>query len=163
MIARALGVVVLALLVVIVWQRGTAAKHETAATLAASRADAAESRADALTAERDALAAALAGERERAEKLNDIADRYERERNEAQQHADKLAADLRAGTLRLRERWQARVCPAGDMPATAAATGITDAAAADRAESAARIIGAAAECDAQVRGLQAVIRADRNE
>ena len=153
---KSLLTLLLAAVIGLLWYRGQAAN-------AAAEQETAEARMQALQAERDALVAVLDVERVRAHQLNEIADRYERERDDAQQHADKLAADLRAGAIRLRQRWQAPACPAGDMPATAASASEFDAAAADRAESAARIVRAAAECDAQVRGLQAVIRADRGE
>ncbi len=78
----------------------------------------------------------------------------------AQADADRLVADLRAGHVRLQERW--RGCgepPAvpGPFPGTTAPDAVT----LDREASAGRIVLAAAECDAHVRSLQEVIRADR--
>lgn len=161
MIARALATAILLLLAVIVWQRGTVAKHESVATAATSRAEAAESREAAALAEREVLAAALAAERARAQRMAAVAGQYEEEKRNAEERAEKLAAAVRAGAVRLRQRWQVQSCPAAGVPATAASTGEPDAGTTDRAESAARIVRAAAECDAQVRGLQAVIQADR--
>lgn len=76
----------------------------------------------------------------------------------AQAGYDRTVADLRSGNLRLQERW--RSC-AANLPNAGGAGSGADAAADDRSESAARIVRAAAECDAQVIGLQNVIRADR--
>ena len=103
---------------------------------------------------------ALATERAAAERMAGIAAQYEQERINAQDMADRVIADLRAGNERLHVRWQA--CAAtSDVSAAATASGQLDAGADDRAASAAAIVRAAAECDAQVKGLQAVIRADR--
>lgn len=76
----------------------------------------------------------------------------------AQAGYDRTVADLRAGNLRLQERW--RSC-AASLPGPGGAGSSVDAAADDRSESAGRIVRAAAECDAQVIGLQGIIRADR--
>ena len=76
----------------------------------------------------------------------------------AQAGYDRTVADLRSGNLRLQERW--RSC-AANLPGSGGAGQGADAAADDRSESAGRIVRAAAECDAQVIGLQSVIRADR--
>lgn len=76
----------------------------------------------------------------------------------AQAGYDRTVADLRSGNLRLQERW--RSC-AANLPSAGGAGSVADAGADDRSESAARIVRAAAECDAQVRGLQSVILADR--
>lgn len=77
---------------------------------------------------------------------------------DAQANSARLVADLRAGTVRLQERW--RSCTAR-LPGSTGAASEPDAAADDRSESAARIVRAAAACDAQVIGLQNVIKADR--
>lgn len=76
----------------------------------------------------------------------------------AQTAADRLVRDLRAGTVRLQERW--RGC-AADLSRVAGTAGQTDDGSDDRGQSVGRIVRAAAECDAQVRGLQSVILADR--
>lgn len=105
----------------------------------------------------DALVETLDAERAKAAELADIAAKYEQEKTDAQAAADRTIADLRAGNVRLQHRWAG--CPA--VPQATPAAGQPDGAADDRAESAGRIVRAAAECDAQVRGLQAVILADR--
>lgn len=99
-------------------------------------------------------------ERDMARRMAGVAADYEQERRDVQDRADRVVADLNAGNVSLHRRWQACAATA-DLSAAATATGELDAGAADRAESAGRAIAAAAACDAQVRGLQAVIRADR--
>lgn len=99
-------------------------------------------------------------ERRRVESIAEIEAKHASELGRIESEVEALVSDLRAGNLRLHQRWQA--CTAtGELSAAAARSGIADAGADDRAESASRIVRAAAECDAQVRGLQAVIRADR--
>lgn len=97
-------------------------------------------------------------ERQYAQRLQAIATRYEGDKNAIERQAASDLADLRSGNLRLREQW--RGCEARKAQ-VGGASGQSDGGADDRAESASRIIRAAAECDAQVTGLQAVIRADR--
>lgn len=104
--------------------------------------------------------AARAVERKHAEELSAIAGAYETEKRHAQDAADRVVAELRTGNVRLRERWQGCHRP---LPAVAAAASQPDAATDDRSESAGRIVRAAAECDATVRALQAVLRSERGE
>lgn len=152
---KALLALLLAAVIGLLWYRGQAAS-------AVAKQEAAEAQMQELQAERDALEAALAASHEYALAMEAAAKTYEQEKQDAEIRAEKLAADLRAGAVRLRERWQG--CSAStSVPALAASTGQPDAGAEDRSESAARIVRAAADCDAQVRGLQAVIRADRGE
>lgn len=147
---RVLAAVILALLLTVIWQRGTVSMY-------ARKADASEAARAAAEASLIAANELIKAERAKADRMADIADRYEKDKTDAQATADRVVADLRADNLRLQKRWAG--CPA--MPATATASGELDAAAADRGESASRIVRAAAECDSQVRGLQAVIAADR--
>ncbi|WP_325345369.1 lysis system i-spanin subunit Rz [Xylophilus sp.] len=77
----------------------------------------------------------------------------------AKADSDRVAADLRAGNLRLRDRWATQV--RANEVAIAARAGDADAAPDDRAASAGRIVRAAAECDAQVRGLQSILSKER--
>lgn len=105
-------------------------------------------------------AKAREAERRAVERIAEIEAKHASELGRIESEVETLVSDLRAGNLRLHQRWQA--CTAtGELSAAAARSGIADARADDRAESASRIVRAAAECDAQVRGLQAVIRADR--
>lgn len=94
------------------------------------------------------------------EALRAVAQIYEQEQSNAKAAHDQVVADLRNGLVRLRERW---TCPTAaataDLSTAAGASGSADASAELRAASAGRIVGTGAECDAQVRGLQAVVRA----
>ena len=99
---------------------------------------------------RDALATAQ----------NAVSAAYEKGKKDAEATAKRTVADLRAGNLVLHNRWTA--CQASlDMPAAPAAPGEPDARTADRDESAGRIVQAAAQCDAQVKGLQRLLLLER--
>lgn len=86
--------------------------------------------------------------------LAQVSDAYERGRRDAQTVGERVTAELRAGDLRLQERWAG--CEAG-VPGVSTTPAELDAAARDREESAGRVVRAAAECDAQVRGLQELL------
>lgn len=150
---RALIVAILLLLGVVVWQRGSVSIAHRAADQAASSRDVMEGERDAALAEADAAAETLKAERSSAVAANNLASQYEKEKNDAQKASDRLVADLRAGNQRLHQRWQASVATA-ELSAAAAAASQPDGRADDRIESAGRAIGAAAQCDAQVRALQ---------
>jgi hypothetical protein len=120
---------------------------------------AAEHEAQRATAAAQASEQARQAEAEKADLANQVAIEYERGKQDAQAVADRVADDLRAGALRLRKQWQG--CEAR-VPEAATGPGEPDAGAADRAEGARRIVRAAAECDAQVKGLQALVKADRS-
>ena len=124
-----------------------------------SRADIKQLRTDLefASAANDALVETLETERAHAADLARIAATYEQDKIDAQAAADRVVSDLRAHNLRLQNRWAG--CPA--VPQATPTAGQPDAAADDRAESAGRIVRAAAECDATVRGLQAIVLADR--
>ncbi|GAA0911099.1 hypothetical protein GCM10009552_24080 [Rothia nasimurium] len=110
--------------------------------------------------ERDvANQAQLQRERNQAAAFDQVAAHYEEERQHAKTEADRVIADLRAGTLRLRDRWATQMLAGKALAATRAAR--TDAGTADRAQSAGRIVRAAVECDAQVRGLQSILTKER--
>ena len=96
------------------------------------------------------------------EAQNAVSAAYEKGKNDAEAAAKRTIADLRNGTVVMRERWTA--CKASaDLPATAAGSSEPDAAAADREQSAVRIVQAAAQCDAQVRGLQELLLLERKQ
>lgn len=151
---RALIVAILLLLAIVVWQRGSVSIAHRAADQAASSRDAMEAERDAARGEADAAAVTLKAERSSATAANALASKYEKEKNDAQKASDRLVADLLAGNQRLHQRWQASVATA-ELSAAAAAASQPDGRADDRIESAGRAVGAAAQCDAQVRGLQA--------
>lgn len=98
-------------------------------------------------------------ERDLADAQASASEWYERGKKDAEAAAAAVAADLRAGTLQLRQRWAG--CETERLSQTAALTAELDAAARDREESAARIVRAAAECDAQVLGLQRLLLDER--
>ena len=103
-------------------------------------------------ADRDALAVAQ----------NAASAAYEKGKRDAEQNSKRVVADLRTGNLVLRNRWTA--CQASlDVPTTPAGPSEPDAGTADRAESAGRIVQAAAQCDAQVRGLQELLLLERKQ
>lgn len=144
---RALALTILALILLALWQRGTVHDARRAADSAVSVRD------DAIAA-RDRALAVLAQERATTRAANELAARYEKEKADAQAASDRVVADLRNGTARLHARWEASSATA-QLSATAAAAAQPDGGAGDRFESAGRAIGAAEQCDAQVRGLQA--------
>lgn len=124
-----------------------------------------DARVAALTAqyaEASARAAAAAQARQQAAQtqIAAIDARHAQELKDAKAKSDAVIADLRNGTLRLRREWAG--CEAtASVPGTIAGAGEPDAAATRRAESAAAIVRIGAEADAQIRALQAVIKADR--
>lgn len=84
-----------------------------------------------------------------------VSQAYERGKQNAELQNKRVVADLRSGALRLREQWSA--CAAGNMPNSTTTPGQFNAGTGNREESAGRIIRAAAECDAQVTGLQRLL------
>jgi hypothetical protein len=88
-----------------------------------------------------------------------IAEAYEKGKQDAETASRAVVAGLRAGTVRLRKQWQG--CEADRVSATGSGSAEPDAAAADRAESAGRIVRAAREADEQIKALQDVLRGER--
>ena len=126
-------------------------------------ADIKKLRADLELAElvNDTLVEAIDSERAKARALADIGTQHEEDRREAETVPAAVAADLRAGNLRLQQRWAG--CETQRLSDSAAAASELDAAARDREESAGRIVRAAAQCDAQVRGLQELLILEREQ
>lgn len=91
---------------------------------------------------------------------NAVSAAYEKGKADAEANAKRIVADLRAGNLVLRERWTSCQASSG-LPRPATDTSESDAGTADRDESAGRIVQAAAQCDAQVKGLQNLLRLER--
>ena len=113
-------------------------------------------------AERVATEAASRHKDELTAAQNAVSAAYEKGKNDAEAAAKRTIADLRNGTVVMRERWTA--CKASaDLPAATAGSSEPDAAAADREQSAVRIVQAAAQCDAQVKGLQELLRLERKQ
>ena len=95
---------------------------------------------------------------------NSAATEYERGKRDAQTTAQSVVDGLRAGTVKLRAHWDA--CETQRLADGTAASVELGTAARDREESAGRIVRAAAECDAQVIGLQRIysdVRGTMNE
>lgn len=111
-------------------------------------------------AQANAAADAQAKQTSLQNQIADIDAHHAQELQHAKQDADAVIAGLRAGTLRLRRDWAGCQATAGVSQATAGADQ-PDAAAERRAESAAAIVRIGAEADAQIRALQAVVKADR--
>jgi hypothetical protein len=132
--------------------RGTAAAD-------AARADKAKAQAASLGAELKQSEANRAAEHAQAVQFATTANQYEQDKADAEAHASQLAADLRAERVRLRPVWRCEVPRAAAAPTR---PGQPDAATADRDESAARIVRAAAEADAKIRALQALLTTERN-
>jgi hypothetical protein len=120
-------------------------------------------------ATQDAKAKAAADKRETAmrDAYNALANRYEKDKADAQAIHDRDVAALHAGTLKLQDRW---TCPG--VSAAAARSRELDAAAtqalADRTAAAIEIVSIGIDADkreadlgAQVTALQGVVRADR--
>lgn len=151
---RVLLALLLGLSVLVIWQRGSVAQARRTADFASAARDKARDERDAATTALADANEVLAVERAGAQAANHLASTYEKERDDAQRASDRLIADLRAGNQRLHQRWQATVATA-ELSAAAAAASQPDGRADDRIESAGRALSAAAQCDAQVKGLQA--------
>ncbi|HEV2679152.1 MAG TPA: hypothetical protein VGV14_01505 [Rhodanobacter sp.] len=128
------------------------------AAISRARADKAELQVTALGDALKQSEAARVAEHAQAVRFGLAANQYEQDKTDAEATASQLAADLRAERVRLRPVWR---CPAANVPGIATGAGQPDAAASDRAESAARVVRAAAESDAQIRALQAILTAER--
>ncbi|MDT3468931.1 endopeptidase [Stenotrophomonas maltophilia] len=150
-LSRALLVALIALAGIAVWQRGTVAQAERARDFAQTAKKVAEQ-------ERDNAIAVIAVERQRVKRAEAVATQYEQGKADAESKGAAVADGLRTRALRLQDRWTGCEARMSDLAASASQP---DAAADDRADSAGRIVRAAAACDAQVRGLQALVRADR--
>ena len=120
---------------------------------------------DAVRAAEDAAILAAHIDRIRAlehalvEASNAAAEAFEEGKQNAAKTSKTVVDDLRAGQLRLQQRWDK--CEAARVSDAATAAAQLDAAARDREESVGRIVRAAAECDAQVRALQQLIISER--
>ena len=113
-------------------------------------------------AERLATEVANRQKDELAAAQNAVSAAYEKGKSDAEATAKRTVADLRAGNLVLRDRWTSCQASSGlSRPATD--TSEPDAGTGDREESAGRIVQAAAQCDAQVRGLQELLLLERKQ
>lgn len=92
-----------------------------------------------------------------------LAAEYEAKKRDIEDEYQALVTDLRAGNTRLRRLWQGCEAVAGRLPGDPEPAGEPDGGASDREVSAARIVRAAAQCDAQVIGLQEYVRSINDE
>lgn len=133
--------------------------HAAQLEIAGMQLHASEQATASATAQTIAEQVARSIERAQSAAVAAVASGYQRGLSDAQENADRLVADLRAGNVQLRAQW--RGCEADRVPATAAPTGGADAAEQGRRDSAGRIVRAADACDAQVSALQALVLAAR--
>jgi hypothetical protein len=118
-----------------------------------------EERAALARAAADASEAARTEERRRGEAMAKAAADHLRRVEDAKDKARHVAADLRADVVRLRQQWAG--CETRRVSGVAAGAAESDDTARLRIEGAARIVRAAAECDAHVAGLQSALRGER--
>ncbi len=132
----------------------------SAAELAKAEKGWATERAELAGQRADAINARLIAEHKQAEAIHEAAQNYEKGKADAEEASKQVVAGVRSGALRLRDQWA--TCRATVAAVSSAASGRQpDAAADDRAASAGRIVRAAAQCDAQVRGLQQALIGER--
>lgn len=91
---------------------------------------------------------------------NEVSKAYLQGKQDAEESKNRVITELRSGNIRLRNRWQ--TCAARKVPETTPDPARATPTAADREESAGRIVRAAALCDAQVRGLQKLLTTQRS-
>lgn len=114
---------------------------------------------DEAVARQEFEASARLRERTHQADLNAIEDAYDDRIREAEQAGDRTADDLRAGNLRLLKQW--RSCESAPAVSGADPSGQwVDGSTELQAASVGRIDRAVSACDAQVIGLQDVIRAN---
>ena len=113
-------------------------------------------RAEVIAKTKAAKEAADRAEKAQALAFSVIAAQHKRELDDAAKKGKDVTAGLNAGTVRLRDHWR---CPS--LPQVAAGPAGTAGADQRRAESAGRIVGIGATCDARVKALQDLLRAER--
>ena len=136
------------------WSLWRAEVHKGDANSATRRAELAEAVADT-------LAEVIDAERAKAAELAEIGNQLEEDRTHAETVPAAVAADLRAGNIRLRREWQG--CETQRLSDATAAAIERDALAASRDEAAGRIVRIGRDADDQLRACQAVILADRGK
>lgn len=108
--------------------------------------------------------AARAAEQAQAAGFAALAAQYEQDKTHAKELANRVIADLRAGTLRLRQQW---TCPTAatttEVPGSAASASQPDGNAQLRAKDSGDLVRIGAECNAQVQRLQQALKVDRHE
>ena len=147
-----LGVVALSVALAYNWAYGRG--YDAAEAIGAKALTALHAEIDAalIAAERDARGK----EAEQRAKNDAVAAKYEEDRNYAQIQFDDDVAALRTGAVRLRTEWAG--CETDLLSRTADAAARADDLARLREEGAANLVRLGAECDAQIEGLQGLIR-----
>ncbi len=135
-----------------VWQRG----YDVAAAEGDARLRSMQAQIEAECRAREREARAT--DHKHRDALQQIAAQYEQEKADAQAAADSTIADLRSGTVRLRQHWQGCVATAA-LSRAAASAAVADDGAELREQGAGDLVSVGEACDAQIRGLQAAIRA----
>ena len=108
-------------------------------------------------------AKARAQEQADAQHLAVITQTYEQDKAHAKQAADATIASLNAGTLRLRSQFSCTPQLAAAVSNAAASGSIPDAATELRYKSASDLVRNADDADAEIKALQAVVKADRQQ
>lgn len=150
------GLLLIALLLTCIaalWYRSNAATAQ-------GERDAAVTAQQAAEVERDDIKGVLATERERATRMAEIAGQYEQDKTDAQGAADRMLADLRTDNRKLRTHWQAALATS-ELSRAVASASFADGGADLRQRDIAAVRGIVGRCEANVRGLQAVVEADR--
>ena len=151
-----------ALLASLAWG-GVQCSQKQAARLDASRAQTALERFRVQVAEaaQKAEADARAAERRFTQDMADIGSTHEEDRRDAEGVPAAVVADLRAGTLRLRD--DLARCHTDRLSDAATGAGQRDATAELRAEVAGDLVRVVRDADDQLRACQAVVMADRTQ
>ncbi|GGA05694.1 lysis system i-spanin subunit Rz [Dyella caseinilytica] len=145
---------------------GYAAGHHAAyqagalklAEVTQANADQAQHAAE-LTAQ--AEAAARKSEQDMAAKFADVDSKHQKDMADAKANSDRIIADLRTGTVRLRAEWSCTPALASAAAQAAAGPGQPDAAADLRQTGAGHLIGIGDRCDADISALQEFLRKER--
>ena len=127
---------------------------------AEARAHAEKVIGDFAKAEAELQAKYRKAERARTEAVARASKQYAKGREDAQDKADAVVADLRAGNVRLRQHWQGAVATCGVSRDSAVALA-AERYAELREQGAADLVRLGAEADAQVRALQEAYEAMR--
>jgi len=127
------------------------------------RAEAATARRDTAdaTAVTEAVQDARATEHTQAGKLADIGAKHEEDRRDAESVPASVVADLQSGAVELQPQWAG--CATDRLAASVASAVELDAMRQLREQDAGRLVQIGREADDHVRGLQAVILADREQ
>lgn len=131
------------------------------ADLASAKLDRAADQTGAALAFGQAEALRLSQYQAQANQLAAADAAHQKDMSDAQARADRVVADLRTGTLRLRDEWATARATAAVQSAAGASQ--PDAAAELRATGARDLVLAGAQCDSTITALQRALTADRAE